>query len=528
MELRTSADELLALVANLRYRASQDSSSSSSISSDSSKMLKAASMLRLQVVRLLDHVEAAADPKVLQRLRHDARTPINQLLGYCELVAEEAADEGDERWGRPLSEIEVLVRAMLAQIDALGPRRSTGELDVPIQLAAAAAASSRAVALDGTVLVVDDNRSNREMLERRLERYGLRVLTATHGGEALAACAEHEVDTVLLDIMMPVMDGFEALRRIKRDPELRHLPVIMLSSLDDPQSITRCIQQGADDHLPKPFDPVLLRARIESCLERKRVRDREREYLARIVAEKRRADDLLHGVIPLGVALGAERDMDRLLRRFLTEARHFCGADGGVISLRNEGGLEHMQMQCDSLGLTLADLADKQMDAPGRESGGAGDGTRPLAPAMVAVVEDRVVNLVDLDAAAGEYDLRFVRAFERRFSYGIRSLLALPVRDGTGEVVGALVLWNATAAEGGQVVPFSPGAIEILGSMSLLAGAALKSYRRETELRRRIRHLEIRVDEANRRREVSQITDTDYFRNLRDMAQRLRAAAKGD
>ncbi len=465
-------------------------------------------------------------------LRHDLRTPINQVVGYCELILEESEDRGDARWAPALAGILVDARDLLAQVDRLGIRALVVEPEDEKREAQASqsggwVALSRPVEVGdrdqirGTILVVDDNRSNRELLERRLRRDGFDVLTAEHGARALDVIGANEIDVVLLDIMMPVMNGYQTLEKLKADPDLRHLPVIMLTSLDEAESITRCIERGAEDHLPRPFDPVLLRARIGASLERKRVRDREREFLERIVAEKRRADDLLHGVIPIGVALSAERDFERLLERLLQEARHFCGADGGVLFLQQHDRLVHVQLQCASLSIS-AGGAGEPVDMPSLDLKVQGTTLRPAAK---AALYGATVNLENIHDAEG-LDLSAVEAFDRRHDYVTRSLIALPLRAVDGDVVGVLELWNATRATDEVAVPFDGSMVDVLESLSRLAGVALDSYHRETELRQRIAHLEIRIDEVNRRREVSQITETDYFRKLRDMAQKIRASTE--
>ena len=131
----------------------------------------------------------------------------------------------------------------------------------------------------GVILVVDDDQSNREMLARRLARDGHQVRAAADGRQALEALRSHPVDLVLLDVMMPGMDGYEVLQRLKSDQGLRDVPVLMISALNELDSVVRCIQLGAEDYLPKPFDPVLLRARIGACLEKKRLRDQEVRHL---------------------------------------------------------------------------------------------------------------------------------------------------------------------------------------------------------------------------------------------------------
>jgi DNA-binding response OmpR family regulator len=117
------------------------------------------------------------------------------------------------------------------------------------------------------------------MLSRRLQHEGYDVCITKNGHEALVLLSTQAVDLILLDVMMPDMDGYEVLVRLKTDNTLRDIPVIMISALDEIESVVRCIEQGAEDYLPKPFDPVLLRARIGACLEKKRLRDQEVLYL---------------------------------------------------------------------------------------------------------------------------------------------------------------------------------------------------------------------------------------------------------
>jgi two-component system cell cycle response regulator len=134
----------------------------------------------------------------------------------------------------------------------------------------------------GSVLVVDDDAVNRLMLCRALEREGHHVRAVANGLEALEALHDGPFDCVLLDVLMPQMDGYQVLAHIRSDPTLRRTPVIMISALEDIQSIVRCIELGAEDYLPKPFDPALLRARINAGLARKRLDDLEREYLEQV------------------------------------------------------------------------------------------------------------------------------------------------------------------------------------------------------------------------------------------------------
>ena len=131
----------------------------------------------------------------------------------------------------------------------------------------------------GRILVVDDNRMNRIKLSRYLEQQGHTVTMAENGREALSQLRAQPSDVVLLDIIMPEMDGFAVLAEIQRDVHLREIPVIVISALDEMDSVVRCIEMGALDYLPKSFDPVLLQARLNTSLQKKKLRDLERSYL---------------------------------------------------------------------------------------------------------------------------------------------------------------------------------------------------------------------------------------------------------
>ncbi|HEX2905391.1 MAG TPA: response regulator [Phototrophicaceae bacterium] len=131
---------------------------------------------------------------------------------------------------------------------------------------------------DALILVVDDNEMNRDMLSRRLERQGQRSMVAEDGVHALELLRAHNFDLILLDIMMPRLNGYQVLEQVKADAALRHIPVIMISAVDDLDSVVKCIELGAEDYLFKPFNPILLKARIHASLEKKRLLDQERRF----------------------------------------------------------------------------------------------------------------------------------------------------------------------------------------------------------------------------------------------------------
>ncbi len=311
-------------------------------------------------------------------MKHEVRTPLNHILGYSELLLEEAGERSLQQWtprllqihaagtrllvlsenlfgssgtdtdppdpGRFIEEWQRLLDAILGdaqsileQLTAQGMqplvedieriRTATRKLQrflpalpqpddttsAPAVDAEASGASRRQnipvgepdtgpTGLTGLLLVVDDDEANREMLFRRLTRLGHEVLTAENGRVALEILGSSPCDVMLLDLEMPEMDGEEVLGQLRADPIWRSLPVIVLSASDEIDQVVRCIEQGAEDYLSKPFNPVLLKARIQACLEKKQLRDREAAHLLRIQEEKRRSDELLHVILPHDVA----------------------------------------------------------------------------------------------------------------------------------------------------------------------------------------------------------------------------------
>lgn len=198
-----------------------------------------------------------------QNTLHDQRNALGALRGFSEMLLEDLPAEQSRLVRR--------LRHLLALIQRLdqGPV-TAGELPVDHGLTIATE--------PGCILAVDDLPENRELAERYLSRFGHRVITAASGEEGLRLLAEKPVDVVLLDLMMPDMDGREVLRRIKANPDWRATPVIVISGSQDMDGIIACIEAGADDYLFKPFNPVLLQARIKAGIERKRWHDREEQY----------------------------------------------------------------------------------------------------------------------------------------------------------------------------------------------------------------------------------------------------------
>ena len=284
-------------------------------------------------------------------LRHDLRTPLNQIIGYSEMLLEDVEGPPDSEIRAEIQQIhasahelvtlihqrippfvEVASNELIATLrrDLVNPvsillrtaqqltfrsepflhpfaehiESASWELDqfasgsgLPARTASASGAlEERAGGARARLLIADDSDRNREMLCHQLERQGYSVTAVASGRDTLRLLRSRPFDLVLLDVLMPEMDGFAALESIKADPQLREIPVIMISASDEYTSVIRCIEGGAEDYLPKPFDPVLLRARLKASLEKKALRDEQRartEELERAYHNLQRMQDQL-------------------------------------------------------------------------------------------------------------------------------------------------------------------------------------------------------------------------------------------
>ena len=199
----------------------------------------------------------------------------------------------------------------------------------------------------GHILVVDDNRLNRMRLAHSLQQEGHSAAMAEDGRQALAMLAEQTFDVVLLDLVMPELDGFQVLEHMKRDSRLRDLPVIVISALDDMDSILRCIEMGATDYLPKPFDVALLRARLNASLANKRLRDIELEFLEQVNHVIDAAAAVEEGTFEcdrLNPVAGRDDALGRLARVFQNMARQVYAREQ---SLRQQ--LQELQIEIDEV-----------------------------------------------------------------------------------------------------------------------------------------------------------------------------------
>ncbi len=234
---------------------------------------------------------------------HKIRTPLNHIIGFSELLSERAQEEGQLSYVGDLHKVLFAGRQLLALLNPEAPEESNSSSQAAPN-GISVLANRDPGSAGALVLVVDDDEMNRDVLSHRLEQQGHTVVMAQNGVEAMAVVRAHSPDLVLLDVMMPLMDGYQVLEEMKKDKSLHDLPVIMISADDNIESVVRCIELGAEDYLMKPFDAPLLKARINASLEKKRAHDREMSLHAQLQAQvkhlqelERLRDDLTHMII---------------------------------------------------------------------------------------------------------------------------------------------------------------------------------------------------------------------------------------
>ncbi len=336
-----------------------------------------------------DHPHPDSVSTRVAKARHDLRNPLGEIIGFSEILREEAGDLGHTHLQAALAALTADARTLLEKLDdalepenlrdhpatvealrsafvdygigATGTVRELNEqcralpdppfLDDLARIAAAAgnltenaplllvdlaetehvpasfqalgrfdheiesviggntlfhrrtaARPGAAPSAGASILVADDNEANRALLTRRLVRNSHTIAHAEDGERALELLRKHPFDLVLLDVLMPKLTGHQVLSAMKADPVLRHIPVIMITGFDNLDSLIGCIECGAEDYLTKPFDPVLLNARIGSSLEKKRLRDTEQDLLNQVRQAQEKSEALLLNILPRTIA----------------------------------------------------------------------------------------------------------------------------------------------------------------------------------------------------------------------------------
>ena len=420
---------------------------------------------------LLDSTRREADAAISRELSHSVDDRLKGIVERTATLRARATTRGQESLIPDLQRIETAARRLLVLIDEaltrapIGTRpgeRAVGvaSLEAGSQSASPARGPTAgrpgpAEPVHASLLVVDDVEPNRDALTRMLERLGYRVAQAENGRRALEVLETTTIDLVLLDIMMPEVDGYQVLERRHGNPRLRDIPFIVTSALDELDSVVRCIEMGAEDYLTKPFEPVLLRARVGACLEKKRLRDAEVEYLRQVERVIDAATAVEAGRYESGSLASVARRADELGRL----ARVFDAMVAGVRARE-----ERLRKQLSDLGLEISQALQREI------------GKEPAALVGQGSPADARVSVYPEGMAADERargDLATGQLFAGRFE-----ILEVIGSGGMGTV------YRAHDRELGEDI-----AIKVIRP-SLLSGDSLSRERFKTEIRlaRRISH----------------------------------------
>jgi sigma-B regulation protein RsbU (phosphoserine phosphatase) len=272
----------------------------------------------------LDLQEIITNPILKTELEKSTKLVINhcqQLISLVEPDYIKDLEKINNAANKLLIEIDNLIKIPSQTIDDNSseiPENISSEIDIIVDTANLLAMElEQPLKTDNyKILIVDDNASNRELLSRQVETQGYQATTAADGKQAIAMIQTGAYDLILLDIIMPEINGYQVLKWI-RASSWRHIPTIMISALDEIDSVIKCIEMGAADYLAKPFNPTLLKARLGACLEQKRLRDQESSYLEQLAKANEEISKLNHCLQAENLRLSTELEITQRLQMML-------------------------------------------------------------------------------------------------------------------------------------------------------------------------------------------------------------------
>lgn len=342
------------------------------------------------------------------------------------------------------------------------------------------------------LLAVDSNEDRINTLTETMKNQGwYGVTTCTNSKTAQFLIASKAFDAILLDVNLASEDDFQILTHIRTNPRYSQIPVIVLAETDEHPLVTTCLEHGATDYMRMPTNETLLRTRLSTHLQQREIRAQALSCLNAFNAMKRLADDLREVILPLGIALSAEKDFDFLLERIVNEAKDICNADAGTLYLRSGDTLDFVIVRTDSLDLAYGGSSNlpipfdplplyNEMGLPNHHN-----------VATHVALEGQSVNIPDIYNVDG-FDFSGAKAFDEKNRYRSISCLTVPLKN--NDVIGVLQLINAKTLEEDHIIPFSIYHKLVAESLASQAAVVIHNHvlrKRETELLQAKQELQI-------------------------------------
>ena len=379
---------------------------------------------------------------------------------------------------------------------------------------------------DVHVLLVNSWSKRPAKLDRLVAQLGYRVTPLNPHSRDMVFTMEAP-DVVVVGFGAGSKDAAAFISDFRSSRWFRRVPLIAVIESRDSGLLELCMRWGCDDGLVKPFSRDQLHTRIRTWLMRSRMRDAERAESERMQRDKKRTEKFGKIIVPLGVAMMAETDFDKLLEMILIEAKKFCNADGGTLYLVEEDHtLSFNTVVNDSLGIHLGGSSRSKVPFNPLPLYNPEDGqNQPTHIATHVVKTGETINVPDAYLES-KWDFSGTKAFDKESGYRTRSVLTIPLRNLRGTVIGVLQLLNALDEETGKATVFDSISETLMQSLSVLAASAMDSYRRLHQMRAHAEALSIEIDEAEKQKHVSEIVKSDYFQELKKRAGEMRAASK--
>ncbi len=323
------------------------------------------------------------------------------------------------------------------------------------------------------VLVIDDNIQNRTQLENHLKSRGHLVVGAGDGQEGFDVMCAQSFDLILMGINLPTLTGFQILEQMNAHPDLKHLPVIIISAVSDMDAVTRLIQLGADDYIHEPYSPEILDVRVQITMEKVLLEKSQEMHMRR---SEKMADLMEKVILPIGIALSTESNFDSLTERILMEVKTICNADAGTLYIRtHDDNLRFAIAITESLGVHAGGTSGRPIAfSPLPMYNRATGQPNHHNVATYVALTGKSINIPDIYAAEG-FDFSSTKIFDKQNNYRSVSSLTVPLKDNKSDVIGVLQLLNARNDDG-VITPFDEYNRLVVESLSSQAAIVMNNH----------------------------------------------------